>query len=445
MDRPQRPQRGQNPVQNNPQGNNGYNQQIQGQRNQQMQGYNQGNQQMQRNQQNIQRGVQETPGDFQNNPNLSAEEKVFYMMEEKKKKRNSFIKKLIIGILIAAVACVGIYFIATGRWSSKVTGLEAEVTRLNETIEKNNKAFADEKEKLEQEIADTTVKEYLPETSLQRVEGSNVPILWMPEGDFIAPNALQIPGVSDTVNDSLIRIGPAFHFKPSDRWLFVSQGTTFEFSHPQKIWGKIKALNIDDDKLEDVNYQNIIKDFFVGYPATTINYRKIFIDEYVRGCMGKATVTMTYDVTNSVEYEEPVEMEVEVDVQVEEDVEVEVPVMQTVTNEDGSTSEVPVMETITNADGTTSEVPKVEKKIEKQTVTKKEKKKTTVMQKATRDETTTAQKDMTINVGFVYMGESALSFLFVHEAEKDASSQELIDLLLKSGCYNNADYALKLE
>ena len=31
MDRPQRPQRGQNPVQNNPQGNNGYNQQMQGQ------------------------------------------------------------------------------------------------------------------------------------------------------------------------------------------------------------------------------------------------------------------------------------------------------------------------------------------------------------------------------------------------------------------------------
>ena len=443
MDRPNRPQRGQNPVQNNPQVNNGYNPQMQGQRNQQMQGYNQRNPQMQGI--NQQRGMQETPASFQNNPNMSAEEKVYYMMEESKKKKKKFIIKLVIGILIAAVACVGIYFIATGRWSSKVTGLEAEVTRLNETIEKNNKSFAEEKKKLEQEIADTTVKEYLPETSLQRVEGSNVPQLWLPEGDFMAPNALQIPGTGETVNDSQIRIGPAFVFKPSDRWLMVSQGTTFELSHPQKIWGKIKALSIDDDALENVNMQNIIKDFFVGYPATTIKYRKIFIDEYERGCMGRATVTMHYEVTNAVEYEEPVEMEVDVDVVVEEDVEVEVPVMQTVTNADGTTSEVPVMETITNADGTTSEVPKMEKKIEKQSVTKKEKKKTTIMQKATRDEVTSAEKEMTINVGFVYMGDYALSFLFVHEADKDASSQELIDLMLKSGCYQNADYSLKLE
>ena len=443
MDRPNRPQRGQNPVQNNPQVNNGYNPQMPAQRNQQMQGYNQGNQQMQRT--NQQRGMQETPGNFQNNSNMSAEEKVYYMMEENKKKKKKFFIKLVIGILIAAVACVGIYFIATGRWSSKVTGLEAEVTRLNETIEKNNKSFAAEKKKLEEEIADTTVKEYLPETSLQRVEGSNVPQLWLPEGDFMAPNALQIPGTGETVNDSQIRIGPAFVFKPSDRWLMVSQGTTFELSHPQKIWGKIKALSIDDDALENVNMQNIIKDFFVGYPATTIKYRKIFIDEYERGCMGKATVTMHYEVTNAVEYEEPVEMEVDVDVQVEEDVEVEVPVMQTVTNADGTTSEVPVMETITNADGTTSEVPKMEKKTEKQTVTKKEKKKTTIMQKATRDEVTSAEKEMTINVGFVYMSDYALSFLFIHEADKDASSQELIDLMLKSGCYQNSDYSLKLE
>ena len=437
MERPNRPQRGQNPAQNNPQVNNGYNPQMQ-QRGQQMQGYNQGNQQMQRN--NVQRNVQETPGDFQNNPNLSAEEKVFYMMEEKKRKRNSFLKKLIIGIVIAVVACVGIYFIATGRWSSRVTDLEEEVAGLNQTIQNNNSAFNAEREKLMQEINDTTVKQYLPETSLQRVEGSNVPQLWLPEGDFIAPNALQIPGISDTVNDSNVRIGPVFIFKPSDRWLMVSQGTTFEFSHPQKI----KALNIKED-IKEEEMQPIITNFFVGYPATTITYRKIFIDEYVRGCMGKAKVTVHYEVPTDVEYEEAVEMEVDVPVTVEEDVEVEVPVMQTVTNEDGTTSEVPVMETITNADGTTSEVPKMEKKIEKQTVTKTEKKTTTIMQKKTRTENQSATKEMVINVGFVYMSDYALSFLFVHEADNDASSQELVDLLLKSGCYNNADYALKLE
>ena len=50
--------------------------------------------------------------------------------------------------------------------------------------------------------------------------------------------------------------------------------------------------------------------------------------------MGKAKVTVHYEVPTDVEYEEAVEMEVDVPVTVEEDVEVEVPVMQTVTNED---------------------------------------------------------------------------------------------------------------
>ena len=463
MDRPQRPQRSQNQMQNgipnqmpNSMQNGIPNQQIpiqNGVPNQQrpiqnpnqinMQKANQGG--AQNNQPiSMNKGNNSAPINPQDDPNLSAEEKVFYMMEEKKRKRKKAIITTLIVVLGVGALATGIYFIATGRWSHRVTSLEAQVNSLNQTIEDNKAAWATKQAEYEQAIADSTVKEYIPETSLQRVEASDVPTLWLPEGDFMAPNALNIPGISESVNDSNIKIGPSFLFKPSDRWIMVSQGTTFEFSHPQKIWGKIKALNIKDS-VPEADMQNIVKDFFVGYPATTITYRKIFISDYVRGCLGRATVTVNYDVVNPVEYEEPVEMEVEVDEEYEEIIEVEVPVMKKVTNEDGTISEVQDTVIQTNEDGTTTEVPKTRKEKQKVPATKKVTKTTTIMQTKTRDETSTLQKDITINVGFVYMSDYALSFLFVHEADNDASSQELVDSLLKSGYYKTTDYMIKLE
>ena len=131
--------------------------------------------------------------------------------------------------------------------------------------------------------------------------------------------------------------------------------------------------------------------------------------------------------------EEAVEMEVEVPIEYQEEVEVEV--------------EVPYTETVTNEDGTTSEVQKtkIEKQKQMQTVTKMEKKKTTIMEKKTRSEVTVAQKDMVINVGFVNKSDYALSFMFVYDAVGGSNSQELVDLLLKSGSFGYSGSALKLE
>lgn len=363
---------------------------------------------------------------------------------QRKIARGKFIKKLVIGILIAAVACVGIYFVATGRWSTKVTSLESQVESLNNQIKTNQENWAAEKSQLEQAIADTTVKEVVPITSLQRVEGSQVPELWLIEGDFIAPNLLEIPGTSLGVNDSYVQIGQKFVFKPSDRWVLTSQGSTFEFGHPQKIWGKIMALNAKDIMPED-QMQDLIQKFFTGYPATEITYRKIFIDDKVVGKIGKAPITVKYTVSEDEEIEVPVEQEVDIPTEIEEEYEEEVPVTKTVTNEDGTTSEVPVMETITNADGTTSEVQKVEKVKKTRKVPSTEKKKVTIMQKQTQKKDIPVEKQMILNVGFAQKGDFAINFLFVYDSEGGSNSQELVDLLLRSGTYGPQGSSLKLE
>ncbi len=415
MERQQRPQRPQPPQRpNNPNQNQQYNPQMQ----QQMY-----NQQMQQQQMYNQQGQ---------------------MMPPPKKKKNILKIVLIsLGVIIGlSLAIWLITNIASGRISSRVVELEAEVASLEQTILDNNAAHNAKVEELNQAIADTTVKEVVPTTSLQRIEASQVPELWLIEGDFIAPNPINLPDATESVNDSYMQIGQKFTFRPSDRWVITSQGATYEFGHPQQIWGKIRALSIEELVPED-NMKTLISDFFVGYPATEITYNKIFIDDRVVGMRGKAKATVKYAVDEEIEV--PVEKQVEVPYESTEEYTEEVPVMQTVTNEDGTTSEVQVMETITNADGTTTEVPKMQTVTKTRPVTKYETKTVTMMEKQTQKGTAEAEKDIIINVGFIQRGEYALSFIFVYDAVGGSNSQELIDLLLRSGTYGHSGSAIKLE
>lgn len=414
MERQQRPQRPQPPQRpNNPNQNQQYNPQMQ----QQMY-----NQQMQQQQMYNQQGQ---------------------MMPPPKKKNILKIVLISLGVIIVLSLVIWLITnIASGRISSRVVELEAEVASLEQTILDNNAAHNAKVEELNQAIADTTVKEVVPTTSLQRIEASQVPELWLIEGDFIAPNPINLPDATESVNDSYMQIGQKFTFRPSDRWVITSQGATYEFGHPQQIWGKIRALSVEELVPED-NMKTLISDFFVGYPATEITYNKIFIDDRVVGMRGKAKATVKYAVDEEIEV--PVEKQVEVPYESTEEYTEEVPVMQTVTNEDGTTSEVQVMETITNADGTTTEVPKMQTVTKTRPVTKYETKTVTMMEKQTQKGTAEAEKDIIINVGFIQRGEYALSFIFVYDAVGGSNSQELIDLLLRSGTYGHSGSAIKLE
>lgn len=281
------------------------------------------------------------------------------MQMKPKKKMNKVVLVLIIVVAIALIAGL-VYLvmqIASARISSRVVELEGQVAQLEQTIENNEEAHRQKVEELNQAIADTTVKEVVPTTSLQRVEGSEVPEFWLVEGDFIAPNSLDIPNASDSVNDSYVQIGQRFTFRPSDRWILTSQGSTYEFSHPQKIWGKIRALSVKE-LVPEAEMKDLIQGFFIGYPATEITYRKVFIEDRVVGMLGRAPITVKY------------------------------------TDTDGSTE---------------------------------------------------LEKEMIVNVGFVERADFALSFLFVYDAEGGSTSQELIDLLLRSGTFGANGSAIKLE
>lgn len=400
--RPQKPQRPQRPQRS--QGN-----QID-QMNQMNQGYN-GQISMSKNQDN----------------GMTAEERAFAVIQERKRKRRKRIF-IFLGVIFGiAVLCIGLYFITTGRISSRVVELEAQVAGLEQNIVDINNTHANEVAQLQQEIEDTTVKELVPETSLQRIEGSQVPELWLMEGDFIAPNPLTVPNTEDDVSDSYIQIGSKFVFRPSDQWVLSSQGSTYIFGHPQKIWGKIKSLSVDELVPEE-NMQKIISDFFVGYPATSITYRDVFIDDKKVGMIGRAEITVKYNVDEETEIEVPVEKEVDVPYEVEEEYEEEVPYTETVTNEDGTTTEV--------------QKTRVEKKT--RTVTKTEKKTVTIMEKQTQSNSVPVEKKMIINIGFLEKSSYGLSFLFIYDADGGSNSQELVDMLIRTGAYGSSGSLIKL-
>ena len=353
--RPQRPQAPQRPMQNQQmQGQQMqqqmYNQQMQGQQMQNMQG-----------QQNISLNKGGAP----------------------KKKSKLKIVLIVIGVIVLLIG-LGILLskIASGRVSTRVVELEADVARLEQTIEDNKAAHRAEVEKLNQAIADTTVKEVVPTTSLQRVEATQVPEFWLIDGDFIAPNPLNIPNTKDSVNDSFVQIGQVFTLKPSDRWIFSVQGTTYEMSHPNNIWGKIRALSSTDGEIIKVeDGKTLVQSFFIGYPATEIKYKKMFIDETAVGTLGTAEITVKFSDTGEI------------------------------------ITETPAPET-TPAEGETSTP------VEQPNIT---------------------EKKMVVNVGYIKISDYALSFIFLHDVEGGGASQELIELLLRSCTLGINGNSVKLE
>ncbi len=354
--RPQRPQAPQRPMQNQ-----------QGQQMQQ-QMYNQQMQQQMYNQQM---------------QNMQGQQDISLQKGGKPKKKSKLkIVLIVIGVIILLVA-FGILLskIASGRVSTRVVELEAEVARLEQTIDDNNAAHREEVAKLNQAIADTTVKEVVPTTSLQRVEATQVPEFWLIDGDFIAPNPLNIPNTKDSVNDSFVQIGQVFTLKPSDRWIFSVQGTTYEMSHPNNIWGKIRALSSTDGEIIKVeDGKTLVQSFFIGYPATEIKYKKMFIDETAVGTLGTAQITVKFSDTGEI------------------------------------ITETPVPET--PAEGETS-TPVVQPNI--------------------------TEKKMVVNVGYIKISDYALSFIFLHDVEGGGASQELIELLLRSCTLGINGNSVKLE
>lgn len=208
----------------------------------------------------------------------------------KKKNLIQIILISVFGSIAVVLLGVCVYFLATGRISSTVTTLETQVDTLNSTIEAMERRHADEVEALEQAIADSTVHEVVPTTSLQRVEATQTPYLWLIDGDFIAPNPLGLPGTQTSVNSSYVQVGSRFVFRPTESWYLRSSGAIYEFWNANNIWGKIEALSYSGDNVTEESLKNQLQSFYLGYPATEITYRRIYLDDRIVGMFATAEV-----------------------------------------------------------------------------------------------------------------------------------------------------------
>lgn len=284
---------------------------------------------------------------IKNDPNLTKEQKVEKMEEFLKKKKKS--KRLKIIFLVIGAIFLFVLSIVFGIFANKgnVSMLTNEVAGLKMQLETSNAEIV----RLKGLVNDTSVKEVQQTNSLYKVEGTGSPALKLIDEYFIAPTSLELPNSKDDVNNSSIYVGSVFKFKPSENWNIRMQGTTLELIHPTKIWGSIKAVTINEF-LPITEMQPLLQKYFIGYPSTTINYRKVYLSDYQVGLMATA----------------PIKVDVK----------------------EGET-----------------------------------------------------QKDMTLNVGFVQSGDYAILFMFLNENNELGVSQELIDLLLRSGSVG--DNSIKLE
>ena len=155
------------------------------------------------------------------------------------------IKKVLLVLLIMSLIILNL----TGCTAGTILKKNKEIKNLEKQIE----ALQEQNKKIQEEMADTTVKEVSRETSLQDVEGKNVPEFVTLDGKIIFPNKITHPTAREDVNNSYIQIGSRFRFTPSDNWLTRLDGTTLDVTHPSKIWGKLQAIAIKEPiAIEDV-------------------------------------------------------------------------------------------------------------------------------------------------------------------------------------------------
>lgn len=165
-----------------------------------------------------------------------------------------------------------------------------EIASLNATIESLEAEIDD----LTEAVNDTTVTESKMTTSLQKVDGKIVPEFRFVEDTLVFPNKLELPGAKIDVATTKINVGSKYSFSPTDKWATRMEGSAVHVNHPTKIWGTLKALNIEDIeglRSEDVK-KDLLQQFFVGFPATNITYSKIYIDENNTGMMAYAPITV---------------------------------------------------------------------------------------------------------------------------------------------------------
>lgn len=161
----------------------------------------------------------------------------------------------------------------------------SEIGILNKQIE----GLQAQNKSLTAQLKGMAVTEVAVDSSLRTVAGSNVPTFETIDGLINFPNKLELPNSKDDINNSNVMVGSRFKFNPSANWLMTLDGVNLKLSHPSKIWGSIKSVTIKDIIPED-NMKPLLQGFFKDFPATTIKYRKAYLDDRVSGMIASASI-----------------------------------------------------------------------------------------------------------------------------------------------------------
>lgn len=184
-------------------------------------------------------------------------------------------KALVLGVLVAITPFIS---------GCEYVSLKKEIKSLEEQVV----ALEKENEGLQKRISNMSITEEVVDSSLSVID--NTPMFNLKEdGKLIFPNKLFVPNSKSDANNSQIRVGTTFTYRPSDNWVYRLKGGTLELAHPMKIWGTIKAITTEDILSED-QMKELLKPFFRDFPKTKISYRKIYMDEVAVGMIATADI-----------------------------------------------------------------------------------------------------------------------------------------------------------
>lgn len=164
------------------------------------------------------------------------------------------------------------------------------IKELETELEEQKLAYEQEIADLEEQFDNRTITETKVTTSLQTVNGELLPKFVTIDGNYVFPDTIDVPGATADAAKTFIQVGSRFKFTPSNNWVVKLGGSQIDLQHPAKVYGTIKALNVDDIVQIDVINEEL-KSFYSQWTSTSVTYKKAFIDDSNVGMLSYATTT----------------------------------------------------------------------------------------------------------------------------------------------------------
>lgn len=105
-------------------------------------------------------------------------------------------------------------------------------------------------------------------------------------GRVLFPESLMYPNSTEAANTSSVNISKMVTIKPSNNWGVKLNAASVELEHSSGISGSLRVGAITDVYDRDKLIEDVMTPFFKNFPEQTIEYKKIFLDDYSWGVQG---------------------------------------------------------------------------------------------------------------------------------------------------------------